>query len=147
MLDVREREAFRAKHVPSARNVPRGELELRANQELPDPTARLLVYCQFGKISTLAAQTLRVLGYTRAVALDGGFEPWTQSGIPSRETRSSRSRRRTDRRERRHARADSSLEVRDELQLPHLAHGILREPGATQLSALEAGSFFDDIQK
>jgi len=83
VLDVREREAFRTKRLPSARNVPRGELELRANQELPDPTARILVYCQFGKISTLAAQTLRVLGYTRAVALDGGFEAWTQHGLPT----------------------------------------------------------------
>jgi rhodanese-related sulfurtransferase len=82
VLDVREREAFRASHLPTARNVPRGELELRANQELPDPTARILVYCQFGKISTLAAQTLRVLGYTRAVALDGGFEAWTRGGFP-----------------------------------------------------------------
>ena len=82
VLDVRERDAFRAAHLPAARNVPRGELELRANKELPDPTARILVYCQFGKISTLAAQTLRVLGYTRAVALDGGFEAWTQGGYP-----------------------------------------------------------------
>ena len=86
VLDVREREAFRQAHLPGARNVPRGELELRANQELPDPTARILVYCQFGKISTLAAQTLRVLGYTRAVALDGGFEAWTQSGRPVERT-------------------------------------------------------------
>ena len=83
VLDVREREQFRSSHLPSARNVPRGELELRANKELPDPTARILVYCQFGKISTLAAQTLRVLGYTRAVALDGGFEAWAQSGLPT----------------------------------------------------------------
>lgn len=82
VLDVREREVFRQAHLPGARNVPRGELELRANQELPDPTARILVYCQFGKISTLAAQTLRVLGYTRAVALDGGFEAWTQNARP-----------------------------------------------------------------
>jgi glyoxylase-like metal-dependent hydrolase (beta-lactamase superfamily II)/rhodanese-related sulfurtransferase len=82
VLDVREREAFRAQHLPRARNIPRGELELRANKELPDPTARVLCYCQFGKISTLAAQTLRILGYTRAVALDGGLEAWTQSGYP-----------------------------------------------------------------
>ncbi|HEX3596144.1 MAG TPA: rhodanese-like domain-containing protein [Polyangiaceae bacterium] len=82
VLDVREREAFRSAHLPGARNVPRGELELRANKELPDPTARILVYCQFGKISTLAAQTLRVLGYTRAVALDGGFEAWMAHGFP-----------------------------------------------------------------
>ncbi len=83
VLDVRERDAFRSSHLPGARNVPRGELELRANKELPDPTARILLYCQFGKISTLAAQTLRVLGYTRAVALDGGFETWTQNGYPT----------------------------------------------------------------
>jgi glyoxylase-like metal-dependent hydrolase (beta-lactamase superfamily II)/rhodanese-related sulfurtransferase len=82
VLDVREREAFRAKRLPGARNVPRGELELRANEELPDPTARIIVYCQFGKVSTLAAHTLRVLGFTRAVALEGGFQEWTQSGYP-----------------------------------------------------------------
>jgi rhodanese-related sulfurtransferase len=80
LLDVREHEVFRSGHLPGARNVPRGELELRADRELPDPTARILVYCQFGKISTLAAHTLRTMGYTRTVALDGGFEAWTQAG-------------------------------------------------------------------
>jgi glyoxylase-like metal-dependent hydrolase (beta-lactamase superfamily II)/rhodanese-related sulfurtransferase len=80
ILDVRERETFRAGHLPGARNIPRGELELRADRELPDPTARILTYCQLGKISTLAAQTLRTMGYTRTVALDGGLESWAQAG-------------------------------------------------------------------
>jgi glyoxylase-like metal-dependent hydrolase (beta-lactamase superfamily II)/rhodanese-related sulfurtransferase len=82
VLDVRERDAFRAGHLPGARNVPRGELELRADRELPDPTARILTYCQLGKVSTLAAATLRMMGYTRAVALDGGFDAWVQAGLP-----------------------------------------------------------------
>ena len=82
ILDVRERDAFRAGHVPGSRNVPRGELELRADRELPDPTARIVTCCQLGKISTLAAQTLRIMGYTRAVALDGGVEAWKQAGYP-----------------------------------------------------------------
>jgi glyoxylase-like metal-dependent hydrolase (beta-lactamase superfamily II)/rhodanese-related sulfurtransferase len=80
LLDVRERDAFRAGHLPGARNIPRGELELRADRELPDPTARIVTYCQLGKISTLAAQTLRTMGYTRTVALDGGLDAWTQAG-------------------------------------------------------------------
>jgi glyoxylase-like metal-dependent hydrolase (beta-lactamase superfamily II)/rhodanese-related sulfurtransferase len=80
LLDVREREVFRAGHLPGALNIPRGELELRADKELPDPTARILTYCQFGKVSTLAAQTLRTMGYARAVALDGGVEAWVQAG-------------------------------------------------------------------
>ena len=80
LLDVREREAFRAGHLRGALNIPRGELELRADRELPDPTARIVTYCQYGKVSTLAAHTLRTMGYQRAVALDGGLDAWGSAG-------------------------------------------------------------------
>ncbi len=82
ILDVRERDAYDAGHVPGARHLPRGQLELRVDRELPDPTARILAYCEFGKISTLATATLRAMGYTRAVALDGGFKAWREAGHP-----------------------------------------------------------------
>jgi glyoxylase-like metal-dependent hydrolase (beta-lactamase superfamily II) len=82
LLDVRERADFDTGHLPGARNVPRGQLELRIDKEIPDPTSRILVYCQLGKISTLAAATLRKMGYGRAVALDGGFGAWTEAGYP-----------------------------------------------------------------
>jgi glyoxylase-like metal-dependent hydrolase (beta-lactamase superfamily II)/rhodanese-related sulfurtransferase len=82
IVDVRERDAFRNGHLAAARSIPRGELELRADRELPDPTARILTYCQYGKVSTLAARTLRTMGYDRAVALDGGLEAWQQAGFP-----------------------------------------------------------------
>lgn len=82
LLDVRERDAFEAGHLPGARHIPRGQLELRLDHELPDPTVRIVAYCQYGKVSTLAAATLRTMGYTRAVALDGGVEAWTQAGYP-----------------------------------------------------------------
>ena len=80
VLDVREKDAYRAGHIPFARHLPRGQLELRVNEELPDPTARIVVYCEFGKISTLAAATLRQLGFLRATALDGGMKAWRESG-------------------------------------------------------------------
>ena len=79
-LDVREREAFAAGHIPGAIHVPRGELELRIDKALPDPTRRVVTCCRFGKISTLAAATLRAMGYTRVVALDGGMEAWAAAG-------------------------------------------------------------------
>jgi glyoxylase-like metal-dependent hydrolase (beta-lactamase superfamily II) len=82
LLDVRERDAFEAGHLPGARHIPRGQLELRLDHELPDPTVRIVAYCQYGKVSTLAAATLRTMGYTRAVALDGGVEAWTRAGYP-----------------------------------------------------------------
>ena len=80
ILDIRERESFVAGHIPGARHLPRGQLELRVNSELPDPTLRILTCCEFGKISTLAAATLRELGFTRAVALDGGMKAWRDAG-------------------------------------------------------------------
>ena len=82
LLDVRERDAFDAGHLPGARHIPRGQLELRVDHALPDPTVRVLTYCQFGKISTLAAATLRTMGYARAVALDGGMDAWVKAGYP-----------------------------------------------------------------
>jgi len=80
ILDVREKEAYAAGHVPGARHLPRGQLELRVNEELKDPTGRVLTVCDFGKISTLAAATLRELGFTRAIALDGGMKAWREKG-------------------------------------------------------------------
>lgn len=80
VLDVREKDAFEAGHVPGAVDLPRGQLELRVNTELPDPTVRIVTCCEFGKISTLAAATLRDLGFGRAVALDGGMKAWREAG-------------------------------------------------------------------
>ncbi len=82
VLDVREKDAFAAGHVPGAKHLPRGQLELRVNEEFPDPTLRIVCYCEFGKVSTLAAATLRDLGFSRAVALDGGMKAWREGGFP-----------------------------------------------------------------
>lgn len=80
VLDVREREAYESGHIPGARLLPRGQLELRVNRELPDPTRRILTCCELGQISTLAASTLREMGFMRAVALDGGMKAWREAG-------------------------------------------------------------------
>jgi glyoxylase-like metal-dependent hydrolase (beta-lactamase superfamily II)/rhodanese-related sulfurtransferase len=80
VIDVREKDAFDGGHVPGAVHLPRGQLELRVNMMFPDPTVRILACCEFGKISTLAAASLRELGFTRAVALDGGMSAWREAG-------------------------------------------------------------------
>jgi len=84
ILDVRERDEYDKGHIPGARLLPRGQLELRVNQELPDPTCRIVVYCEFGRISTLATATLRTMGFQRAVALDGGMQAWRAASYPVR---------------------------------------------------------------
>jgi len=82
VLDVRERDAYATGHLPGARLLPRGQLELRVNEELPDPTIRILTVCEFGRVSTLAAATLRQIGFQRAIALDGGMKAWREAGYP-----------------------------------------------------------------
>lgn len=82
VLDVREGNAYTECRIPGALSIPRGQLELRVNELLPDPTQRIVVYCELGKISTLAAATLHEIGFRRTVALDGGFQAWKQAGYP-----------------------------------------------------------------
>jgi glyoxylase-like metal-dependent hydrolase (beta-lactamase superfamily II)/rhodanese-related sulfurtransferase len=82
VLDVRERDTYEGGHIPGAKLLPRGQLELRVNQDLPDPTRRIVACCEFGRISTLAAATLRTMGFQRAVALDGGMKAWREAGFP-----------------------------------------------------------------
>ena len=76
ILDVREKDAFIDGHIPGAFNLPRGQLELRVNKYIPDPTLKIVTYCEFGKVSMLAAATLRNMGFIRASALDGGMTNW-----------------------------------------------------------------------
>ena len=80
ILDVRERDQFDGGHLPGAMFLPRGQLELRVNEAFPDPTVRIVTVCELGKISTLAAATLRSLGYMHATALDGGMKSWREAG-------------------------------------------------------------------
>ena len=82
VLDVREAEAVAAGHLPGALHLPRGQIELRVDGVLPDPTVRVLVTCELGKISTIAAATLRDLGFAGAIALDGGVKAWREAGHP-----------------------------------------------------------------
>jgi len=57
-----------------------GTGEVRVNEGLPDPTCRILVCCEFGRVSTLATATLREMGYQRTAALDGGMKVWREAG-------------------------------------------------------------------
>lgn len=82
VLDVRERSAWERGRIPGARHLARGQLELKVDETFPDPAVEILTVCDFGKISTLAAATLRQLGFLRAVALDGGMKAWREAGHP-----------------------------------------------------------------
>jgi rhodanese-related sulfurtransferase len=91
LVDIRPI-AQRAAHgqIPGALIVERNVLEWRFD---PRSDARLdcagsydlriVVYCQEGYTSSLAAAALQELGLHGATDLDGGFEAWRAAGLPT----------------------------------------------------------------
>ena len=82
LVDVREKDEWRGGYIPGAVSLPRGFLELQAEQKLPDKNARIAVYCASGTRSALAASTLQELGYTNVETVSPGFVRWKDLGFP-----------------------------------------------------------------
>jgi molybdopterin/thiamine biosynthesis adenylyltransferase/rhodanese-related sulfurtransferase len=82
LVDVRERDEVKAGFIPGAVNLPRGFLEMQAEQRLPDRNAEILVYCAGGVRSAFAAKTLMELGYSNVTSLNPGFVRWKDLGFP-----------------------------------------------------------------
>jgi molybdopterin/thiamine biosynthesis adenylyltransferase/rhodanese-related sulfurtransferase len=82
LVDVREKEEFRAGYIPGAISVPRGFLEIQIEQKVTDKNAPVVVYCAGGTRSALAAKTLMDLGYTRVESANPGFVRWKDLGFP-----------------------------------------------------------------
>lgn len=81
LVDVREADEWRSGHVPDAIHVPRGFLEMQAEQKLPDKDAPLIVYCAGGNRSALATATLKSMGYSDVRHMSGGFTGWRDAGL------------------------------------------------------------------
>ncbi|WP_437683229.1 molybdopterin-synthase adenylyltransferase MoeB [Sorangium sp. So ce131] len=82
LLDVREKEEYRAGYIPGAISIPRAFLEMQVEQKLPDKSAPIVAYCAGGTRSALAAQTLKELGYTNVESANPGFVRWKDLNYP-----------------------------------------------------------------
>jgi molybdopterin/thiamine biosynthesis adenylyltransferase/rhodanese-related sulfurtransferase len=82
LVDVREKDEWRAGYIPGAVSIPRGFLEIQAEQKLPDKNARIVAYCAGGTRSALAAATLQELGYTNVETANPGFVRWKDLNFP-----------------------------------------------------------------
>ena len=60
-------------------NIPRGWLEFRIKDEVPDLNTPIVVYCGTNVRSPVAAKTLIEMGYTQVQNYAGGFVDWKKS--------------------------------------------------------------------
>src|SRR5438067_6254672 len=82
IVDVREKNETDQGTLPGARAVPRGYLELRIEEAVPDHDADVVLYCAGGTRSLLAGRTLQDMGYTHVRSLAGGYGAWKDAGLP-----------------------------------------------------------------
>jgi molybdopterin/thiamine biosynthesis adenylyltransferase/rhodanese-related sulfurtransferase len=85
LVDVREKDEFRSGYIPGAVHIPRGFLEMQAEQKLPDKNAEVVVYCAGGTRSAFAAKTLAELGYQHVTSANPGFVRWKDLRYPVEE--------------------------------------------------------------
>jgi rhodanese-related sulfurtransferase len=88
VIDVREPDEYAAGHVPGAINVPRGLIEFQiwprvGGAASPDYARQMTLYCGTGARCSLAAKSLRDLGFTDVRYVDMRFVDWVQAGHPT----------------------------------------------------------------
>ncbi len=90
IVDVREPDEYATSHIPGALLIPRGTLEGAADPGSPHQVAALcqarerfiVLYCESGGRSALAADVLTRMGFTQVQSLAGGLVMWDAEGLP-----------------------------------------------------------------
>lgn len=82
LIDVREADEFEQGHVPGARFIPRGFLELRIEDAVSDRKVPVYLMCAGGARSAFAARALKEMGYENVFSVAGGFKAWKDKGYP-----------------------------------------------------------------
>ena len=80
LLDVREREEYREGHLEGSVPLPRGFLEMRVEEAVPDKSTPIVAYCAGGVRSLIAARTLKEMGYKNVTSMSGGYTAWKNAG-------------------------------------------------------------------
>lgn len=84
-IDVRERGEFALEQIPETTPLARGTLEYRVEKMVPSKSVPIIVFCDDGRRSELAALTLSQMGYRDVRLLAGGLLAWKKSGLATRQ--------------------------------------------------------------
>ncbi len=82
IVDVRSLREWKEGHIPGAIHIPLGVLAEQSEQ-LQNADRPILVHCQSGLRSAIAASLLRRLGFDRVMDMSGGFAAWKKAGYES----------------------------------------------------------------
>ena len=80
VIDVREQDEYVQGYIPGSRWIPRGFLESKIEDTVPNRETPIILYCAGGTRSALSARALGELGYRNVKSLAGGFGAWKRAG-------------------------------------------------------------------
>jgi len=82
VVDVRDVEAFKAGHLPSAVHIPLDQLGDRYNELKKYKNKKLLVIAERNNQASSAVKLLEKSGFSDVYMLNGGMEKWKTEGLP-----------------------------------------------------------------
>jgi rhodanese-related sulfurtransferase len=82
ILDVGSSLDFEAAHIPGAKWISRGWLEIEIPRRFPDRRQSIVLTCIDGMQSIFAALALQRIGYMAVAVLSGGVRAWKAAGLP-----------------------------------------------------------------
>ena len=82
LVDVRAAHERDLGMAEGARGIERAQLEPEAAAHFPDPATPILLICQSGRRSQLAAEALAAKGYRNLASVAGGTVAWETAGLP-----------------------------------------------------------------
>ncbi len=80
LIDVREDDEWKERHAAGAYHLGKGIIERDIEEQVPDKSTELILYCGGGYRSALAADVLQQMGYTNVFSMAGGWKAWKESG-------------------------------------------------------------------
>lgn len=82
VLDVRDKNDFRAGHIVDALNIPHTQIKQRIAELDAHKDKPVIVVCKLGQNAGLVARTLKQAGFTQVYKLGGGITEWTSEQLP-----------------------------------------------------------------
>jgi rhodanese-related sulfurtransferase len=82
LLDVRTSGEFAAGHIEGAINIDVEGMTFEGEIKALDNTKTYAIYCQSGRRSRIAVETMNEAGFTKLFNLDEGIGSWQSAGLP-----------------------------------------------------------------
>jgi len=82
VFDLRPEEAFKAGHLPGAKNLEAATLTVGLEKTKLDRKHPVVLVCETGADSRKAVAQVKSLGFAEVAILDGGVKAWKAAALP-----------------------------------------------------------------